>query len=91
MTSRIYRSGGFTKDSVYLRGLVNLVKYLRKGGELYPLLIGKISIEDIPVINELLSRKVLKPILLTPGYLDSAESLSMLKELKKGEKILRLI
>jgi uncharacterized protein (TIGR02421 family) len=25
VTSRIYRSGGFTKDAVYLRGLVNLI------------------------------------------------------------------
>jgi uncharacterized protein (TIGR02421 family) len=91
ITSRIYRGGGFTKDAVYLRGLVNLVKYLRNGGDLVPLLIGKISMEDIPVINELQLRKVLKTSLLQPRYLNDAQALSRLHDLKSGTKILKLI
>ena len=91
VTSRIYRSGGYTKDAVYLRGLVNLVKYLRNGGELAPLLIGKISIEDVPVINELQLRKVLTPSLLRPRYLDSPKSASRLNDLKNGTNIFKLI
>ena len=91
ITSRIYRSGGFTKDAVYLRGLVNLTKYLRNGGELVPLLVGKISIEDIPLIKELQLRKVLKPLLLRPKYLDSPQSLSRLNDLMQGSLIFNLI
>lgn len=91
ITSRIYRSGGFTKDAVYLRGLVNLAKYLRDGGDITPLLVGKISIEDVPVIKELQFRNVLKTSLLTPRYLESESSLSRLEELKNGTYILKLI
>ncbi len=91
ITSRIYRGGGFTKDAVYLRGLVNLLKYLRNGGDLSPLMIGKISIEDIPLIQELQLRKVLKPILLSPRYLNSPESLAKLTDLKQGSLIFDLI
>ncbi len=91
ITSRIYRSGGFTKDAVYLRGLVNLVDYLRKGGDLSPLLVGKMSIEDAPVIKELQLRKVLKPTLLSPRYLDTPQSLLRLNELINGKQILKLI
>jgi uncharacterized protein (TIGR02421 family) len=91
ITSRIFRSGGFTKDAVYLRGLVNLLKYLRNGGKLAPLLIGKVSIEDVPVINELMLRKVLKPSLITPRYFNSPKSISRLNDLKKGKLIYKLI
>ncbi len=91
ITSRIFRSGGFTKDAVYLRGLVSLVKYIRDGGDLSPLLVGKISIEDIPVIKELQLRKVLKPTLLRPRYFDSQESQSRLNDLKNGTSIFNLI
>ncbi len=91
ITSRIYRSGGFTKDAVYLRGLVNLVKYLRNGGELNPLLAGKISIDDIPVIKELQHRKVLKATLLKPRYFDAPQSISRLNSLKNGTQIFKII
>lgn len=91
ISSRIYRSGGFTKDAVYLRGFVNLVKYIRNGGDLSPLLAGKISIEDIPLINELQLRKVLKPSLLTPRYLISEQSLKRLDNLRQGSLIFNLI
>ncbi len=91
ITSRIYRGGGFTKDAVYLRGLVNLVRYLRNGGDLSPLLVGKISIEDIPVIQELQLRNVLKPSLLSPNYLNLPESTAILDELRKGSLIFDLI
>ncbi len=91
ITSRIYRSGGYTKDAVYLRGLINLIKYLRNGGELAPLWVGKISIEDIPIINELQLRKVLKPSLLNPRYIDSPQSMTRLNELKQGKLILKII
>ncbi len=91
ITSRIFRGGGFTKDAIYLRGLVNLLKYMRRGGELTPLLIGKISIEDISLIRELQLRKVLKPLLLKPPYLNSSQSLSKLDDLMQGSLIFNLL
>ena len=50
---RLYRGGGLTKDAVYLRGLVQILKYLRTGGELEPLFIGKVASAHLPLIAEL--------------------------------------
>jgi uncharacterized protein (TIGR02421 family) len=91
IASRIYRSGGFTKDAVYLRGLVNLVRFIREGGDLSPLFVGKISIEHVGLINELQYRKVLKESLLKPRYLDADDSIARLNDLRNGGKILNLL
>ena len=91
ITARIYRSGGLTKDSIYLRGFVNLLKYIRNGGMLEPLLIGKISLEDVSLINELQARKILHPALLSPRYLSDPQSIARLEQVKNGQGIFNLI
>lgn len=70
ITTRVHRGGGFTKDAVYLRGLQAVVEHLASGGELEPLLVGKIAIEHAAIVDELLDRGVLKPAALRPSYLD---------------------
>ena len=50
---RLYRGGGLTKDAVYLRGLLQILRYLREGGELEPLFIGKVASAHLPMISEL--------------------------------------
>jgi uncharacterized protein (TIGR02421 family) len=91
ITARIYRSGGLSKDAVYLRGLVRVLKYFGDGGELEPLLVGKIATNHISVIRELQSRQVLKPIPLRPRYLDNPQARERLKALEKGVSVLDLI
>lgn len=91
ITARIYRSGGLTKDAVYLRGLVRVLKYFGDGGELEPLLVGKIAANHISVIRELQSRQVLKPVPLQPRYLDNPQARERLKALEKGISVLNLI
>ena len=71
---RIFRGGGLTKDALYLRGLVEILKYLGKGGDLEPLLVGKIAMEHLPVVRELLFRGVLRAPILRPRYLDSPDA-----------------
>ncbi|HUG81658.1 MAG TPA: tyrosine/phenylalanine carboxypeptidase domain-containing protein [Bryobacterales bacterium] len=91
ITMRIYRGGGLTKDAVYLRGLIGLHKYLRKGGELQPLLVGKISAEDVPVIQELLWRNVLHEAPLRPRYLDDPQAIRRLERVRMSSSILDLV
>ncbi|WP_282005913.1 flavohemoglobin expression-modulating QEGLA motif protein [Propioniciclava sinopodophylli] len=69
-TMRAYRSGGLTKDAIYLRGLVELLAHVRSGGQLDLLLRGKFSLRDLPLIAELDERGVLAPPRLRPRYLD---------------------
>ena len=91
ITTRVYRGGGFTKDAVYLGGLSQLVDYLKEGKPLVPLLNGKIRQSYLPVIEELISRKVLKPVRIKPRYLSNPESMERLFNLQKIEKITDLI
>ncbi|CAN7342153.1 flavohemoglobin expression-modulating QEGLA motif protein [Knoellia sp. LjRoot47] len=71
-TMRAYRSGGLSKDAIYLRGLVELLVHLRDGGELDLLWLGKFSLEDLPLIRDLDDRGVLNPPRLRPRYLEDA-------------------
>ena len=54
ITMRVFRGGGLTKDAVYLRGLVEVLNYFASGGDLEPLLVGKVASEHIGLIRELL-------------------------------------
>lgn len=91
ITIRIYRGGGLVKDAIYLRGLAELLKYLKAGGELEPLFVGKIATDHVSVIQELLYRHVLKEAPLRPRYLDDPGTAEILLKLKKGLEPLELI
>ncbi len=91
ITTRVYRGGGFTKDAVYLQGLVHLLKYLKDGNDLKPLLIGKIRQDYIPIMQELIYRNVLKPVPLQPRYMENKEALRKIEKLKKGMQVFNLI
>ena len=82
ITMRVYRGGGLTKDAVYLRGLRAILRYVQKGGDLNPLLVGKMAIEHIPIIKELQYRKVLKPVPIVPRYLQDEAALRRLERLR---------
>lgn len=92
ITMRIYRGGGLTKDAVYLRGLVAILRYVQQGGDLNPLLVGKMAIEHIPIIKELQYRKVLKPVPIVPRYLQNSASLERLEQLRgKNNSVVDLV
>jgi uncharacterized protein (TIGR02421 family) len=90
MCMRIYRGGGYTKDIVYLRGLMALLKKLAEGQELEPLLLGKISHEYIQLVEELKWRKILTPGSLRPHYFEKSIAQQRLIQLRKGISVLDL-
>ena len=57
---RVFRGGGLTKDAIYLRGLLQLLAHLARGGALEPLLVGKIALDHVPLVEELVLREVLR-------------------------------
>ena len=69
-TMRVFRSGGLTKDAIYLRGLLNLLGHLNGGGNLDRLWLGKLSLDQLSLVDELLERGVLERPKLLPRYLD---------------------
>ncbi len=84
VTSRVYRGGGLTKDAVYLRGFLDVLEYIREGGKLDLLFIGKIAASHIPLIQELLYRKVLHEPPLFPRYLQTQEAAERLEKIRNG-------
>jgi uncharacterized protein (TIGR02421 family) len=70
IAARVFRSGGLTKDAVYLRGLSDLMAHLNAGGDLDVLWLGKMALADAPLVEQLTSRGVLHEPVLRPRYLD---------------------
>ncbi|MEX0715109.1 MAG: flavohemoglobin expression-modulating QEGLA motif protein [Planctomycetaceae bacterium] len=88
---RVYRSGGLTKDAMYLRGLSEILEYLRGGSDLATLYAGKMAVEHVPIIRELIHREVLIPPPLRPRCLDSAGAADRISRLSRGATVLELI
>jgi len=91
ISMRVYRGGGYTKDLVYLRGLSQLLRYLKEGHALEPLYLGKISHDYLDFIEELQWREILKKPCLRPRYLNTEAIHDRLKDLRKGLSVLDLI
>ena len=91
ITMRTFRSGGLTKDAVYLRGLVRLLDYIKSGGSLEPLFVGKISADHVAIIKELQWRKVLHKAPLRPRYLDDPQMDNKLQNIRDGFAPINLI
>lgn len=86
-TMRAFRAGGMTKDAIYLRGLVRLCEHLGAGGTLDGLLVGKVTLEDEPLITDLIDRQVLSRPPLRPRFLDTDVGRRLLDEIRGGATV----
>jgi len=91
ITSRMFQGGGFLKDIIYLKGLVELRDYLVDGGELEPLLAGKFALKHVNVIKDLTQRKLLTPPKLKPRYLEQKDFTQKIDKLKQGLGLSKMI
>ena len=91
LTMRVYRGGGFTKDAIYLRGLVWLLDYLKNGGEFELLWSGKISAGSLELVRELGLRGIIGPMPLRPRFLDEAGTQQRLELVRGGLTVLDLL
>lgn len=88
---RVFRCGGLTKDAIYLRGLLQLLDHFAAGGAVEPLLVGKVALDQVPLVEELLRRQVLRPPPLRPRWLDAPGAEARLEHLRRGVGPLDLI
>jgi uncharacterized protein (TIGR02421 family) len=84
LAERVHASGGFTRDVIYLRGLLRLVEYLRAGGALEPLYIGKIAAKHVDVIDELREREFLQPAPLVPRVFGNTDVPARIDSVRSG-------
>jgi len=91
ITSRIFQAGGFLKDIIYLRGLINLKNYLQKGGEIKPLLAGKYALEHLSLIKDLTDREILIPPVIKPRYMFSEHFEERMSKIRNGISLSNMV
>ncbi|MGH7464269.1 MAG: flavohemoglobin expression-modulating QEGLA motif protein, partial [Longimicrobiales bacterium] len=91
ITQRVHASGGFTRDLIYLRGLLRLVEYIRADGAIEPLYIGKIAAKHVEIIEELRARGYLGTPPLVPRLFEDPETPRRIEALREGLPLTRMI
>ena len=69
---RVHRSGGLTKDAIYLRGLDRLLRHLADGHPLDPLLVGKVPLAYVPVVGRAAVARRAEPAPVAAPVVDRA-------------------
>ena len=91
ITMRVYRGGGYTKDQVYLQGLVELLDYLARGKDVELLFLGKLAGDSVELIEELRWREVLAPLRLRPLHFEGEAAQARLAHLRAHPDVLELV
>ena len=87
---RVYRSGGLTKDAIYLRGLLDLREHLAAGGSLDLFFLGKFALRDLPLVQDLHDRGILRAPRLTPRWLRDPRAVTRLAEVARTDDLTTL-
>jgi uncharacterized protein (TIGR02421 family) len=87
---RVVVGGGNVKDAIYLRGISRILELVAEGGSLDPLFVGKLALDHIPLIQELLDREVLEPPWVRPRWLDVPGAQERLDRLRAGASLMDL-
>jgi uncharacterized protein (TIGR02421 family) len=91
IAARVFRSGGLTKDAIYLRGLIDLMAHLSAGGNLEVLWLGKMGLADAPLVEQLMTRGLLDEPVLRPRYLDDPAAQARLRQAGVAASLVDLI
>lgn len=74
ISTRVFRSGGFAKDAIYLRGFKTIMDLIAAGKSLEPYWYGKIAPRHVRVVQELSNRGILASPTIRPEFLDTPET-----------------
>jgi uncharacterized protein (TIGR02421 family) len=87
---RVVVGGGSVKDAIYLRGITRIIEALAEGSVLDVLFIGKLALEHIPLVQDLLDREVLHTPWARPRWLDVTGAQERLDKLRAGASVIDL-
>lgn len=90
-TMRVFRGGGFTKDAIYLRGFLEVWDHLHDGGTLDRLWLGKFSLQDLPLVDDLHRRGALVDPRVLPRFLSRQGTEGRLRQVADTTDITDLI
>ena len=84
---RVVVGGGSVKDAIYLRGITRILEALAEGSRLDVLLVGKLALDHIPLVQDLLDRGVLHAPWVRPRWLDVPGAQERLERLRAGATV----
>jgi len=87
ITIRVFAGGGSVKDAIYLRGITRLLEALAEGCDLDVLFVGKLALDHIPLVQDLLDREVLDAPWVRPRWLDVPGAQERLDRLREGASV----
>lgn len=87
IASRVVVGGGQVKDAIYLRGIARILDALAEGLDLDLLLVGKLSLDHVPLVQDLLERGVLVAPWVRPRWLDVPGARERLDVLREGASV----
>jgi uncharacterized protein (TIGR02421 family) len=87
---RVVLGGGSVKDAIYLRGITRILEALAEDCSLDVLFVGKLSLDQVPMIQDLLDREVLQPPWVRPRWLDVPGAQERLDKLRGGVSVTAL-
>jgi uncharacterized protein (TIGR02421 family) len=90
-TARVFRSGGFAKDAIYLKGFREVVDRVATGASLDAFWLGKIAPEHVDAIEELLLRGLLHTPVFVPDFLTRDSAQRRIARLREGLAFDRLL
>jgi uncharacterized protein (TIGR02421 family) len=70
IATRVHVGGGSVKDAIYLRGIVRILEALAEGLSLDTLFVGKLALDQLPLVRDLLDRGVLTQPWVRPLWFD---------------------
>ena len=84
---RVVVGGGSVKDAIYLRGITRLLESLAEGLSLDVLFVGKLALDHVPLVQDLLDRGVLHPPWVRPRWLEAPGASARLEKLRGGASV----
>jgi uncharacterized protein (TIGR02421 family) len=88
---RVHRSGGLSKDAIYLQGLQQVLQHVAGGGELEPFWYGKIAAHHFHVLQELRARGMLREPCARPAFLSQSKGRAFVEAAVAGLSVRDLI
>jgi len=91
ITTRVFRSGGFAKDLIYLKGFQDVIGLCVSGVSLDPFWIGKIARDHVGAVEELIQRKLVQPPLFKPEFLQREDVERRIAGLRRETSFARIL
>ena len=91
IAARVFRSGGFAKDAIYLDGFRAVTRLVAAGAPLNPFWLGKIALTHVPAIEELLQRELVQPPLFKPLFLEDEQAAKRIADLRRAKSFPEIV